>query len=68
VHVALFPLDRLVPSLGDLLARVSAAGPDAMSRALTFITGPSRTADIELKIVVGVHGPKVLHVVLLAGS
>ena len=47
-------------SLGDALARVSVA-----SHAITLITGPSRTSDIELTPVVGVHGPQTLHVLLL---
>ena len=47
-------------SLSDALARV-----DPASHAITLITGPSRTSDIELTLVVGVHGPQTLHVLLL---
>ncbi|MEK6303201.1 MAG: lactate utilization protein [Acidobacteriota bacterium] len=67
VHIALLRPDQIIPGLDDLfplLARdnESEARPDS---ALTFITGPSRTADIELTLVVGVHGPQELHVILL---
>jgi len=60
MHVALLSTSRICPSLADALARV-----DVASHAITLITGPSRTSDIELTLVVGVHGPQVVHILLL---
>ncbi len=65
VHVALLRASRILGTLGQALAAVRRDDPTGMSRAVTLITGPSRTADIELTLVVGVHGPKELHVLLL---
>ncbi|MFM1873240.1 MAG: hypothetical protein RL398_2662 [Planctomycetota bacterium] len=64
LHIALLPVSRLVGSLGDALARLAPSGTP-QSRAITFVTGPSRTADIELELVVGVHGPSRLVVLLV---
>jgi L-lactate dehydrogenase complex protein LldG len=36
-----------------------------LSPAVTFITGPSRTSDIELTLAIGVHGPGELHVIVI---
>lgn len=67
-HVALVRPDDVIESLDDLflLRRLEymRSGGD-MGPYLNFITGPSRTADIEQTIVIGVHGPKEVHMVLL---
>lgn len=65
VHVAWLAADRVLPGLEDLFARVGDARLAAASSCLTFITGPSRTADIELTLTIGVHGPGELHLILI---
>jgi len=68
-HVAIFGRDKLVESLeqvGVMLEALHADPARAMSGAvITFITGPSRTADIELTLTRGVHGPKEVHAVFV---
>ena len=61
VHVSLLHEDRILPGLDELFAALGADLPSA----LAIVTGPSRSADIEQKLVVGVHGPGEVHVVLL---
>jgi L-lactate dehydrogenase complex protein LldG len=63
VHVVLFTPDQLVETLDDALARVADPIRRGERSCLTFITGPSRTADIEQQLTVGVHGPGELHAV-----
>ncbi|HUY37502.1 MAG TPA: lactate utilization protein [Candidatus Binataceae bacterium] len=56
-------IDRIVP---DLAAALDAFGSDTLAaNRMTLITGPSRTADIEKRIVLGVHGPKSLDVLVI---
>lgn len=58
-HVALFRTATLLPDLPALLARVD----PRRARYLACVTGPSRTADIERVLTIGVHGPRRLVVV-----
>ena len=68
-HVAVFDRDRLLESLeqvGTMLEALHADPSRSMSGAvINFITGPSRTADIELTLTRGVHGPKEVHAVFV---
>ncbi|MBI5586449.1 MAG: lactate utilization protein [Deltaproteobacteria bacterium] len=66
VHIALLPGERILPALDDFLELFPAGDLLlAQGSAITFISGASRTADIELKLVHGAHGPKELHVITL---
>ena len=61
-HVAVLRPEQILRGLDDMFALLPAG--EALTSAVTLITGPSRTADIELTLVVGVHGPQQLHVIL----
>jgi L-lactate dehydrogenase complex protein LldG len=68
-HIAVFDRSRLVESLaqvGVLLEALHVDPARSMSGAMiNFITGPSRTADIELTLTRGVHGPKDVHAIFV---
>jgi len=69
VHIALFGIDKLVASLDDAVAVLrmlprSGTG-QIMSSYVNWITGPSRSADIEQSLTIGVHGPREMHCVIL---
>lgn len=71
VHVALYRRKQLLGSLDDLLEKVSnPAGSSALAagRSIVFITGTSRTADIEQILIRGVHGPREVHAILVEDS
>ena len=64
-HIAVVRASRIVRSLEDawdLLRREHGSLP----RQVAFVSGPSRTADIEMTMVLGIHGPYRVHVILLA--
>lgn len=64
-HIAVVPEKRIVRSMEDAWALLRAErGDTAMPRAVNFISGPSRTADIEQTLVLGAHGPYRVHLIL----
>lgn len=69
-HIALIPFSRLYPTLEDWLASLRQAGTLVQAvrnpANLTLVTGPSKSADIEMNLTLGVHGPKHVHAILFA--
>jgi L-lactate utilization protein LutC len=66
VHIAVAERTQLLPDLFDLFEKFpSEDGRPVLPSCLTLITGPSKTGDIELRLVTGVHGPGELHVILV---
>ncbi|MEZ4870070.1 MAG: LUD domain-containing protein [Caldilineaceae bacterium] len=67
-HIALIPLDRLYPTLEDWLHEQRETGTlvDFLrgQANVAMISGPSKSADIEMNLTLGVHGPKFVHAIL----
>ena len=66
-HIAIVPAGRILVGMEDAwnLARAELG---EMPRAVNFISGPSRTGDIEQTIVLGAHGPYRVHIVIVRGD
>ncbi|HEY3298974.1 MAG TPA: lactate utilization protein B, partial [Armatimonadota bacterium] len=69
VHVAILSYEKLVPSLDEassILKLLSKSGTgQKMTSYVSFITGPSRTSDIEKTLTIGCHGPKEVHIIFV---
>ncbi|HZT51900.1 MAG TPA: lactate utilization protein [Stellaceae bacterium] len=63
-HIVVLAAGDVVGSYEEAWDRLRALG--AMPRAVNLITGPSRTADIAQRLELGIHGPRRLHIVLVA--
>jgi L-lactate dehydrogenase complex protein LldG len=68
VHICIAYTDQLVFDIKDALLKVKEKYPEQLPSLLTLATGPSRTADIEKTLVVGVHGPKEVFCFLIERS
>jgi L-lactate dehydrogenase complex protein LldG len=65
-HVAVVNADRIVAHMEDAFALAREAFGQ-LPRAINFVSGPSRTADIDQTIVLGAHGPSRVHIVVVRG-
>ena len=65
VHICIAFTSQLVYDVKDALQLVKEKYKDKLPSLITFATGPSRTADIEKTLVVGVHGPKEVYCFLV---
>lgn len=65
-HIALLPANRILTGLDEFYSNTALPADHASSTV--FITGPSRSADIEMILVRGVHGPRIIHVIVIEGD
>ncbi|MEE9612455.1 MAG: lactate utilization protein [Desulfatiglandales bacterium] len=67
IHVAVLESGNILSSLEDLMVRLQLDRQDRgnLDSCVTLISGPSKTADIEMNLVLGIHGPQDLHVIIL---
>lgn len=68
IHIVIAAESQLVPFPEDALALVRKRYANDLPSAITFVTGPSRTADIEKTLVLGAHGPKELIIFVVASE
>ncbi len=69
-HIVVLAVGRIVGTYEETWRRLRAAagGDGPVPRTVNWITGPSRTADIEQTLLLGAHGPRRLHIVLVDGE
>lgn len=68
VHIAIIEEAQIVPDLFDVFTQLGELNFDDLPSNVAFITGPSKTGDIELQLTTGVHGPGKWHVIVLRDS
>ncbi|MBV6476437.1 MAG: Lactate utilization protein C [Rhodocyclaceae bacterium] len=66
-HIALVPASRIVAGMEEAWQLIRHAAGE-LPRAVNFISGPSRTGDIEQTLVLGAHGPYRVHIVVVSGQ
>jgi len=70
IHIGVIYLEQIIWDLKELYALLSfdpAVQKEGLTNCMTFISGPSKTADVEATMVHGAHGPREVHVYVIAG-
>lgn len=65
-HIAVVPKSRIVAGMEEGFALLRAEQGENLPRAVNFVSGPSRTGDIEQTIVLGAHGPYRVHLLIVS--
>ena len=68
IHIAVIELNQIIADLKELYALLKwdpQAKKEGLTNCMTFISGPSKTADIEATMVHGAHGPREVHVFVI---
>ncbi|MGG4096557.1 LutC/YkgG family protein [Paenibacillus lautus] len=65
VLMAIIPVERMVTRLGEILVQFDQSGREQLPAGIHFISGPSRSADIENDLTIGVHGPGIVYALLV---
>jgi L-lactate dehydrogenase complex protein LldG len=65
LHIAIVERKQIVPDLFDAFEMLGQRGAEGLPSNVTFITGPSKTGDIELQLTTGVHGPGKWQVIVV---
>lgn len=65
VCIVLLPIERLHTRLGELLIPWDQKGRENLPAGIHFISGPSRSSDIENELTIGVHGPGIIYTLLI---
>ena len=69
IHIAVIELNQIIADLKELYALLKwdpQAKKESLTNCMTFISGPSKTADIEATMVHGAHGPREVHVFVIS--
>lgn len=65
ILIAIIPIERMKTRLGEILVEFDQAGREQLPAGIHFISGPSRSSDIENDLTIGVHGPGIVYALIV---